>query len=80
MTTKVTPSETYIYQKNLPPNSINFIFKGGNILKLVVETYINELPGNVRTEIKDFINKNFNKSDADFQINIKNLTKTETNH
>ena len=69
----------YISQKKLPSNSINFIFKGGNILKLVVETYINELPGNVRTEIKDLINKNFKKSDADFQINIKDLTKTETN-
>jgi len=71
--------EQYISQKKLPPNSINFIFKGGNILKLVVETYINELPGNVRNEIKDLIDKNFKKSDADFQINIKDLTKIDTN-
>lgn len=68
----------YISQKGLPANSINFIFKGGNILRLVVETYINELPGNARNRIKDIVNTNFKKSDADFQINIKDLTPDKT--
>ncbi len=64
----------YIKKKKLPLNSINFMFKGGNILRLVVETYVNELPGNVRKDFQEIINTNFRKSDADFQINIKDLT------
>ena len=67
----------YIKQKKLPPGSIHFLFKGGNILRLIMNSYINDLPGDTKKQFTDILRKNFKKSDADFQINIKNLTETQ---
>ncbi len=65
---------SYIQSKDLPKNSIQFIFKGGNILKLVAATNLNYLPHKSRMPLNKIYKKYFKKSDADFQINIKDLT------
>jgi hypothetical protein len=65
---------SYIQSKGLPKNSIQFIFKGGNILKLVAATNLNYLPLKSRIPLNKIYKKYFKKSDADFQINIKDLT------
>ena len=67
----------YITDKGLPPNCLQFIFKGGNILRLIIDSYMNDLPGTTKNIFKRVLQNNFKKSDADFQINIRNLTKTE---
>ena len=64
---------TYIEQNKLPKDCLSFVFKGGNILRLIIDTYFNDLPGVVSDLFKSLLKKNFTKSDADFQINVKNL-------
>lgn len=63
----------YIELKNLPPNSINFIFKGGNALRIIIDSFLSQIPKSALKPIEKIIKDNFKKSDADFQINIKNL-------
>lgn len=63
----------YIELKNLPEDSINFIFKGGNALRIIIDSFLSQIPKNALRPIEKIIKDNFKKSDADFQINIKNL-------
>jgi hypothetical protein len=65
----------YTIKKRIPQDSIQFIFKGGNILKLVAATNLDSLPGTSKKPLIYTYNRYFKKSDADFQINIKDLTK-----
>lgn len=72
--------QKYIDEKKLPEKCINFIFKGGNILKLITESSLSQLPKITKRKIKEIIQHNFSKSDADFQINIKNLIGQQYNN
>ena len=65
----------YIKKKNLPHDSVQFIFKGGNIFKIIAITNLDKLPFYSRKSLLKIYNKFFKKSDSDFQINIKDLSK-----
>lgn len=61
---------SYIREKDLKENSIVFVYKGGNILRILYNTFNNDLPNSAR-EIVDLKYKDFFKrSDADFSIYI----------
>lgn len=61
----------YIDTKGLEKNAIFFIYKGGNVLRLIAQNYLHKQSLAVHMLDKIF-NKYFKKSDADFQIYIKN--------
>lgn len=65
----------YIEKKKLPKKCIQFIFKGGNVLKIIAISNLEKLPFSSRKPLLNMYNKYFKKSDADFQINIRDLTK-----
>lgn len=65
----------YIKEKRLPEKCIQFIFKGSNVLKIIAITNLEKLPFRSRKPLLNIYNKYFKKSDADFQINIRDLTK-----
>jgi len=60
----------YILQKQLPQNSITFLYKGGNILRLIALDTFHELPGAISDKINQYYKDSFKKSDADFTIYI----------
>lgn len=62
--------ELYIKKKNLKKNDIFFIFKGGNILKLIAEKFWSEMPNEAMYELLHNYKKFFKKSDLDFGIYI----------
>jgi len=60
----------YIKYAKLPENSIMFLYKGGNILRLIFHEITKELPFSVSSTIEEFYKDSFKKSDADFSIYI----------
>jgi hypothetical protein len=62
--------DIYIKKYNLPPKSIFFIYKGGNILRLVALETENHFPKKVIEKVKKYYADSFKKSDADFSIYI----------
>lgn len=60
----------YIQLKQLKPNSIKFVYKGGNVLKIIFETYKYLSSGIVSLLIDEYFSDNFKSSDMDFQILI----------
>jgi hypothetical protein len=68
----------YCNTKNIDNKSIFFIFKGGNILRIIVEQVLENNFNNYQMEeINKLKNANFKRSDSDFQIYIKNLIGTK---
>lgn len=68
----------YCKHKNINNKSIIFIFKGGNILRIIVEQILENNFNNYQMEeINKLKNTNFKRSDSDFQIYIKNLIGTK---
>ncbi len=65
--------QKYIELKNLPAGCINFIFKGGNALRIIIDSSLSQIPKSALSPIEKIIKDNFKKSDADFQINIKDI-------
>lgn len=55
---------------NLNDNDIIFIYKGGNVLRIIANEFINELPGNGGEILEKYYGKYFKKSDADFSLLI----------
>lgn len=67
----------YIKKNNLKDDDILFIFKGGNIFKLVAEKFWNELPNQAMYKLIDEYKAYFKRSDLDFGIYINpKLTKS----
>jgi len=60
----------YIKKNNLKDDDILFIFKGGNIFKLVAEKFWSELPNQAMYKLIDEYKKYFKRSDLDFGIYI----------
>jgi hypothetical protein len=61
---------TYITKKQLPLRSVIFLYKGGNILRLIFQDVSRELPYSVSRVIEQYWKDSFKKSDADFSIYI----------
>lgn len=72
--------DKYIEKRGLPKNCIIFVFKGGNIMRLLINK---ELEKNFSEKqmiiILDKVKDIFKKSDSDFQIYIKNLINSVDN-
>jgi len=60
----------YLDKKGLPDLSIIFVFKGGNLLRIVQSESLEELNSHITGIIKKFYDNFFKKSDADFSIYI----------
>ena len=60
----------YIEKKKLKPNSIYFLYKGGNILRIIANEFLIELPGNASKKIENYYSQFFKLSDADYGIYI----------
>jgi hypothetical protein len=48
-----------------------FVYKGGNVLRIIANDFLNELPRIASTKINNYYEKFFKRSDADFSIYIK---------
>lgn len=60
----------YIEKNNLKNDDILFIFKGGNIFKLIAEKFWNELPNQAMYKLISEYKQYFKRSDLDFGIYI----------
>jgi hypothetical protein len=56
---------------NLNKWDVFFVYKGGNVLRIISNDFLNELPRIASTKINDYYEKFFKRSDADFSIYIK---------
>lgn len=52
------------------PDQLFFLYKGGNILRIVSREFLLELPSSATKEIAEFYSQFFKRSDADFSIYI----------
>lgn len=62
--------EKYIIEKNLPQFSIIFIYKGGNVLRIIEREFYLELPNYASELLSSYYKKSFKRSDADFAIYV----------
>jgi len=60
----------FITQNNLKPNDISFIYKGGNVLRMIALKYLNDFPGGIKDFFLEKYKDILSKSDADFQIYV----------
>ena len=60
----------YIQQKNLKPDDIIFLFKGGNIFKIIANKFWSELPNKAMYKFIEEYKSYFKRSDLDFGIYI----------
>lgn len=65
--------KTYIFHKTLQENQIHFVYKGGNVLRIIIKEFLYELPGRIADILEKYYNKEFKKSDVDFSIYIDPL-------
>ncbi|CAH6421032.1 Hypothetical protein KVN_LOCUS108 [uncultured virus] len=61
----------YNILNNYKNDEIFFVYKGGNVLRIIAKESMNELPGRVYEVLNEHFGKSFQKSDADFSIYIK---------
>ena len=62
--------DKYKEAKNLEQWDIFFVYKGGNVLRIIANDFLAELPNLAAKEIHDYYDKFFKRSDADFSIYI----------
>lgn len=60
----------YIDTNQLPPKSIIFVYKGGNVLRIIEREFYLELPHSAASYLSNFFSHFFKRSDADFSIYI----------
>lgn len=60
----------YLKQKGMDQDDVIFLYKGGNILRIVAYETMHELPGIVSDRLSAYYKDSFKKSDADFTISI----------
>jgi hypothetical protein len=56
---------------NLSKWDIFLVYKGGNVLRIIANDFLNELPRVASTKINNYYQKFFKRSDADFSVYIK---------
>lgn len=61
----------YREASNLPMDSIVFVYKGGNILRIIANDFLRELPRVANREINAYYEQFFKRSDADFSIYVR---------
>jgi len=62
--------EIYVALKELKPAQVRFVYKGGNVLRIVANEFLIELPGYASELVNEFYMPYFKRSDADFSIYI----------
>ena len=62
--------EEYKTHKGLDKTSIIFVYKGGNVLRIISNDFTRELPRSATKKIEDYYKKYFKRSDADFSIYV----------
>ena len=60
----------YLQKKGMDKDDVMFLYKGGNILRIVAYETMHELPGIVADRLSAYYKDSFKKSDADFTISI----------
>lgn len=60
----------YIQKKNLKSDDIIFLFKGGNIFKIIANKFWSELPNKAMYKFIDIYKSYFKRSDLDFGIYV----------
>ena len=65
-----TMIQEYIKFKNLPNNSIIFIYKGGNVIRILFESYQLNIGTHFSKLFNEAFSSNFSRSDMDFEIII----------
>jgi hypothetical protein len=68
--------DKYKVFKNIHHDDIHFVYKGGNILRVLAKELMHELPGITSMVLDDYYSKFFQKSDADFSIYINPILPT----
>lgn len=58
----------YCKKRNIKQQDLFFIYKGGNVLRIVSKEFWLDLPSSTSEELTEFYEKYFNRSDADFSI------------
>tara|TARA_R100000750_G_scaffold59976_2_gene48966 strand:+ start:269 stop:1819 length:1551 start_codon:yes stop_codon:yes gene_type:complete len=61
----------YRRKRNLDRNQLFFLYKGGNVLRIVSQEFLLELPNSATRELNAFYSPFFKRSDADFSIYIR---------
>lgn len=62
--------EKYKFKNNIDPKDIMFLFKGGNVLRMVGNEFLYQLPASVAERLKTKYKPFFKRSDADFGIYV----------
>ena len=62
--------ELYAERKGLNRKEFIFVYKGGNVMRLLANEFLIELPGTASREINEYYKQYFKRSDADFAIYI----------
>ena len=60
--------EIYRNRRGLNPNQVIFLYKGGNVLRIVSREFMLELPASATRSIEEFYAPFFKRGDADFTI------------
>lgn len=63
--------EIYRKKRNLKANDLFFLYKGGNVLRLVAKEFLLEIPSSATRAIEEFYAPFFKRSDADFTIYLR---------
>ena len=58
----------YSERRNIKAGDLHFIYKGGNVLRIISKEFWLDLPSSASKELTDFYEKYFSRSDADFSI------------
>ena len=68
--THVAALKIYAESKDIKSDQLRFVYKGGNVLRIVASEFLIELPGHASDLVNDFYMPFFQRSDADFSIYI----------
>jgi hypothetical protein len=68
--THVSKISEYVKEKKLPNDSIIFLYKGGQVLRILANDFLTELPVKARKTLSDYYMKFFKRTDSDFSIAI----------
>lgn len=75
VTTYTKAIEEYRVKHSISPQQLFFIYKGGNVLRIVARDFLAKLPSPVNSDLVDMYEKYFGRSDSDFAIYISPTVK-----